>query len=194
MSNCDFYSLASDLIEVLDFVFAQPGWRLVELASQHDRPLRTFHTTGEVLDGFPTFLNLSRSLHFQLYSEAMRGRVGSKRIAFNPGAVPGATFRFDSQGWGLIQLSFGQLRDGRLSSCHTNHNSEKRARNWEPTYADDPEMGSVDDWNWKEVSSTSSRLNRFVQRRAMGKLHSRPVLPAAWEAQIKGEVRLGFPL
>jgi hypothetical protein len=190
MPNCDFYAMAPDLVEVLDFVFAQPGWRLVELASQHDRPLRTFHATREVLDGFPTFSELSTALHFQLYSEAMGGQVTSKRITFNPGAVPGATFRHDSKGWGLIQLYFGQLRAGRLSNCHTNHNSERRARNWEPTY---PLLGPVDGWNWKEVTRTSSRLNRFLRRRAAGKLHSRPVLPIAWEAQNKGEVQLAFP-
>jgi hypothetical protein len=193
MPNCDFYALAPDLLELLDFVFAQPGWRLIELGSQHDRPLRTFRAVREVLDGFPTFSALSTPLHFHLYAEAMEGYVGSRRITFNRGAVPGATFRYDSQGWGLIQLYFGQLRDGRLSNCHTNHNSEQRARNWAPTYADDPEMGSVDSWNWKEVNRASSRLNRFLQRRAQGKIHSRPVLPAAWEAQGKGEVQLKFP-
>lgn len=190
MPNCDFYALAPDLIEVLDFVFAQPGWRLIELASRHDQPLRTFRATRDVVEAFPTFPSLSSSLHFHLYAEAMAGTVGSKRITFKPGAVPGATFRYDSQGWGLIELYFGQLRGGNLSNCHTNHNSEQRARTWAPTYADDPAMGEVDSWNWKEVSRTSSRLNRFLQGRAAGKLHSRPVLPAAWEAQSSGALQL----
>jgi hypothetical protein len=190
MPNCDFYGVAPDLIEVLDFVFAQPGWQLVELASRHDQPLRTFLTTGEVLDGFPAFSSLSTPLHFQLYSKTMGGRVGQRRIDFNPGAVPGASFRYDSQGWGLIQLYFGRLRDGRLSSCHTNHNSEKRARAWTPTYSDEPEMGSVEAWDWKEVTRISSRLNRFLKSRSPGKLHSRPILPNAWEAHTSREIQL----
>lgn len=188
MPNCDFYALASDLAEVLDFVFAQPGWSLVELASRHDQPLRTFHATSEVLHGFPSFMDLSIPEHFHLYSEAMGGQVMSRRITFTPGAVPGATFRYDSHGWGLIQLYFGKLRDGRLSNCHTNHFSERGARKWEPTYADGPER--VDAWNWREVSRTSGALNRFIRRTATGKLHSRPVLRAAWEAQAKGAVEL----
>jgi len=190
MPNCDFYALAPDLLEVLDFVFAQPGWRLVELTSQNDRSLRSFHCAREVLEGFPTFSELSSALHFQIYSETMGGAVTSRRITYNPGAVPGATFRHASQGWGLIQVYFGRLRDGGLSHCHTNHNSERRARHGESSCAD---MGPVDAWNWKEVSRTSSKLDRFVRRTAPGKLHSRPVLPAAWEAQTMGQVRLDYP-
>jgi hypothetical protein len=186
--NCDFYALAPDLIDVLDFVFAQPGWLLVELASRNDQPLRSFHATREVLDGFPAFSSLRRSMHFNLYSEAMGGKVTSRRIDFTPGAVPGATFRYDSGGWGLIQLYFGALRDGRLSNCHTNHNSERRASNWEPTYAD--RLDPANTWNWAEVTRTSGRLNRFLRRMAPGKLRSRPVLQAAWEAQSTGEVKL----
>jgi hypothetical protein len=191
MPNCDFYALEGDLVEVLDFVFAQPGWSLVELASQHDRALRTFHATREVVDAFPTFSTLSASLHFNLYAEAMKGRVISRRIDFAPGAVPGATFRYDSEGWGLIQLYFGRLQDGRLSSSHTNHNSEVRARKWEPTFADRPDP--VDAWNWSEVARASGRLNRFLRGAAAGKMHSRPVLRAAWEAQSRGAVQLAFP-
>jgi hypothetical protein len=119
----------------------------------------------------------------------MGGKITSKLITFRPGAVPGATFRYDSAGWGLIQLYFGNVRDGRLSNCHTNHNSERRARKWEPTYADDP-MDPVDAWNWKEVTRTSALLNRFVKRIAPGKIHSRPVLRAAWEAHATGKVTL----
>jgi hypothetical protein len=96
MPNCDFYALAPDLIEVLDFLFAQPGWRLVELASQNDRPLRTFRTTRDVLDGFPQFAMLATSLHFNLSAVALRGALTERRITFRPGAVPGATFRYDS--------------------------------------------------------------------------------------------------
>lgn len=188
MPNCDFYALAPDLVGVLDFVFEQPGWELVELSSLPDQELRTFRSAPEVIDGFASFHDVSRALHFQLYAATMGGRVASRRITFKPGAVPGATHRHTSEGWGLIQLYFGQLREGRLSNCHTNHSSERGARNWESTCA--ATMGPVDAWNWKEVTRISSRLNRFLQRTAVAKLHSRPILPAAAQAQSRGEIQL----
>jgi hypothetical protein len=40
MPNCDFYAAGDDFCSILDFVFAQPGWTLVELASLPDQPLR----------------------------------------------------------------------------------------------------------------------------------------------------------
>lgn len=197
MPNCDFYASRSDRVDVLDFVFAQPGWRLVELASRHDQPLRTFTTTREVVDGFPTFDSMAESLHFHLYAESMGGRIGVRRVDFKPGAVRGASFRFGSQGWGLIQLYFGQLRDGRLRNCHTNHSTEKRAQAFAPVYGADPGFGpalaGVDSWDWKEVTRISSRLNRFIRRRAAGKLHSRAVMPAAWTAHMNGDIELAFP-
>jgi hypothetical protein len=191
MPNCDFYALATDLVGVLDFIFAQPGWMLVELASQHDRPLREFHATQEVLAAYPSFDRLDPALYFHLYSPAMGGRVVHKRIDFNFGAVPDATFRYDAQGWGLIQLYFGRLRDGRLSPCHTNHNSERRAQNGESPSAVD-EIGPVAAWSWAEVARVSGRLNRFIRKIAAGRIHSRPVLPAAHEAHARGALQLAL--
>src|SRR5687768_17320992 len=125
MPNCDFYALADDCVRVLDFVFEQPGWVLHELASENDSSIRTFDSTHSVLAAFPL---CERSLHFQLYSAEMRGAVLHRRITFKPGAVPGATFRYATEGWGLIQLYLGMRRnDGTLSACHTNHNSDRKS-------------------------------------------------------------------
>jgi hypothetical protein len=97
--NCDFYALATDLVEVLDFIFSQSGWSLFELASRPDQPLREFPATRELLEAHPTFDLLEASLHFQLYCPTMGGRVSKRRIDFKAGAVPGATFRYDAEGW-----------------------------------------------------------------------------------------------
>ena len=102
--------------------------------------------------------------------------------------MKGATFRYDSRGWGLIQLYFGQLRNGRLSPCHTNHNSESRAKTWESTYRN---LGSATKWDWKEVTRISGRLNRFIRGAAAAKEKSRPILRAAHEAQACGSLVLG---
>ena len=185
MPNCDFYALSGDSQQVLDFVFAQPGWILYELASRHDLPLRHFQSTRAVADAF----DLSKhDVYLHLHARDMRGRVYEKRVDFNPGAVPGATGRYDSHGMGLIQLYFVAPRAGHLKASHTNHNTEARARRWEPTYADEPDR--VDDWDWQAVARTSSRLNRFIRKTALSKFESRPILPAAHAACAEGALRV----
>ena len=185
MPNCDFYVVGDDTRSVLDFVFSQRGWALYELSSRPDSPLRKFDSTEAVTAVFDL---PNTDVRFHLCAQEMGGRVREKRIVFKPGAVPGASFRFDSQGWGLVQLYFVAPRDGKLKASHTNHNSELRARRWEPTYADEPDR--VDDWDWKAVERTSARLNRFIRGVALSKVGSRPVLPMAHRAHAQGSLQL----
>ena len=187
MPNCDFYALADDCERVLDFVFEQPGWVLHELASENDSPVRTFSSTHAILATHPLCL---RPLHFQLYSPAMGGAVLHRKIVLRPGAVPGATFRFSTDGWGLIQLYLGVLRkDGSLTACHTHHNSLTRAQRWTQTVSD---QGSVESWDWPAVSRMSGRLVRFIRKAADSKQWSRPVLPSAHTAQVAGRLTLAL--
>lgn len=187
MPNCDFYALAADLGALFDFIFEQPGWQLWELTSPGEQPLRSFATTGELRAAFPSVVKVTAAHHFHLYAPEMGGSVTHRRIELPPGAVPGATFRYASEGWGLIQLYTGALRDAHLSACHTNHNSERRALTWathSPTFA----PPSV--WNWSAVGRISGRLNRFIRGIAAGKRASRPILPAAFDAFDAGALKL----
>jgi hypothetical protein len=104
----------------------------------------------------------------------------AERIDFNPSV--GAKFRYDCRGWGLIQLYLGSLKGGLISNSHTNHNSETRARNWEPIIRN----GTVGAWDFRAVTRMSSRLNRFIRSRAKAKHGSRPILPKAHEAVTAG--------
>lgn len=186
MPNCDFYALGADLRAVIGFIFAQPAWRLVELASAPDHDLKEFSSEADFLASYPALEAQNDALHFQLYCDSMGGGIRKQRITFRPGTVPGASFRYDSCGWGLIQVYFGILRNGRLSPCHTNHNSERRAKNWEQHHHDT--LGPVSAWNWAEVARMSRRLNRFVQGTSKAKEGSRPVMPSALQARASGTV------
>ena len=187
MPNCDFYALWPDLGEVLGFIFAQPGWRLMELSSEPERPLREFRREQELLDAFPELESLAGPIHLQLYSEHMEGAVRIRRIDFKAKPKLPPTYRYESNGWGLIQLYLGFLRDGRLTPCHTNHNSEARALAWEPHGSD---LGPVSAWNWAEVTRTSVRLNRFIRKLSADKSCSRPILKSAAEARARGLLQL----
>jgi hypothetical protein len=181
--NCDFYAAGDDFRRILDFVFAQPGWTLVELASIPDQPLRRFQSSDSLIAAFD--LEQSDAL-MQLYTPDLAGGIIERPIVFRPGAVGDAKGRTDSAGWGLIQLFLSGGRDGNIRPSHTNHNSEARARVWEQTYRD---LGPVRAWNWTEVLRTSRRLNRHIRRIAVGKSGSRVILPEA-AARVAGGARL----
>jgi hypothetical protein len=88
-----------------------------------------------------------------------------------------------------IQMHFGALRDGKLSPSSTNHNTETRARAWEPTY---PDFGPVAAWDFKEVTRVSRRINRNIaDRLALRKEGARAVLPGAQALIDTGSAVLG---
>ncbi|MEA2612820.1 MAG: hypothetical protein QOI52_779 [Chloroflexota bacterium] len=174
MPNCDFYAAGADFHGILEFVFLQPAWTLVELASIPDHPLVGFDSPEDLMDAY----DLGRSdVRLQLYAATMGGGIIERHIALNPGAVGDAKGRTDSEGWGLIQLYLSGERDGQIGLSHTNHNSEARARSWEETVRD--RLGPVSAWNWTEVARISRRLNHHLRRTAVGRSGSRIILPHA---------------
>jgi hypothetical protein len=174
MPNCDFYGVEEDFDQILDFVFAQPGWVLVELSSAPDQALRTFRSRVELTAVHE--VGTAQAL-FNLHASSMAAPIVERRVTFKPGAVPGALGRTDSAGWGLIQLYLGPTVDGEIRLSHSNHNSRTRALAWESLYLDD--LGPVQAWDWNEVERVSSRLNRFIRRIAVDKVGSRVILPGA---------------
>jgi hypothetical protein len=186
--NCDFYALQDDAVDLLEYVFTETDCAVYELSSRPGEQLRQFRAAGEVLAAFE--LGVGRAaVHLQLYSPSMGGSYRIRRIDFDPSRVKGPAWRLEGHGWGAIQLYLGGLHAGRILPSHTNHNSEKRARKWEPLLG--RELGSVDAWNWPEVVRISRALNRRISSRALGKHGSRPILRAAWAALQSVTVKCG---
>jgi hypothetical protein len=169
MPNCDFYAAGDDFSALLDFIFAQPGWLLGERYSVPDQPLRRFHSTSEVLEAYD--LSNSHALLF-LYTPELGGSITERRIELRPGSMGAAKGRWEAQGWGLIDFQLEEERDGHIALSHTNHNSEARARRWEPG-------GDINSWNWAEVTRTSRRLNHYIRRISVSRSGSRVILPEA---------------
>lgn len=181
--NCDFYALGDDCRAVLDFVFAQEGWVLYELSSRFDERVRAFRSTAEITRAF----RIGRTdAHFQLHSPEMGARPEFRRIDLN--ASTGASFRYATEGWGLIQLYFGSVDADRvLRNSHTNHNSPTRAAAWASVVNDG---ASPNAWNWTGVQQTSGKLVRFIRKSAVAKRASRPILYQAFEQLRAGKLEL----
>ena len=184
MPNCDFYAVPDDWLQVVRFIFSNDGWILYEMSSLLDSEVRVFRSVDEV----ETLLGSDdESYYFQLYSPDMGGSVHFRRITLNPDAVPGKTFRYATEGWGLIQFYVSRIREGKLRPSHTNHFSVRAADKWAPINDD---LGSPHDWNWEHITSISNRLNRYIRSLSVAKRGSRPILAGAQAALVSGEIEL----
>ncbi|QGW84255.1 hypothetical protein [Variovorax paradoxus] len=181
MPNCDFYATKEDHEGLLTWLFAEESCDVYELASDFEQPLKCFRSAAEVLAQFErSYPNGKkwRSVHLQLYVRGAGPAFEPRRVELDPVACGGATFRYDADGWGLVQLYLGSASAGdeRLEDSHTNHNSLKRAQSWSDTVE---EMGDVGAWDFAKITSFSSRLNREIRKRGVAKVGSRAVLPGA---------------
>ena len=185
MPNLDFYAVDDDLRKVMDIVFAQPGCRVFESHSAFGRELVEF-TDARQLNAMLDARDPGQKGGWTLLRIVPPGAMDlarMKRIALKPEHCDGHTFRYGISGWGLIDLHIGGQGAKGLVHSHFNHNSHVRARAWQATY---PDLGDVEDWDWKAVASLSSAINRAVRKLAVGKIGSRPVLPQAQAAIAAG--------
>src|SRR5262245_27476847 len=167
MPNLEFCAVGDDQAAVLDAVFRLGAFRVFEASSEPDSELREFGAPSEVPDD-------PHGPYLMLYVVGSGPEPSAKRIDLRPGALGNATFRYECQGWALITLHFGNLFEGRdLRWCHTNHNSETRARKWSEVF---PDAGDPARWDWSKVTSASGKLNRAIRAMAVNKVGAHPVL------------------
>lgn len=187
----EFYGTRADLQQMCRFAFTEPGMQVWESYSGPDRELRCFDTITQVEDAFPV-LGLDESepgVLLRLWSPAMRGQTIVDRINLSPGAIPGATFRYRFEGWGLINLNLAAGSAGELRRSSMSHPSEARADrlfNF-PGHL----LGSLSEWDWGQVERIGQTLHDHVRRRmAVAKLRRAVVLRDAEALRRTGKVRL----
>jgi hypothetical protein len=181
MPNCDFYATENDHEGLLTWLFQERSCEVYELASAYEKPLRRFSSAEEVLSLFQERYSNGqrvRSVHLQLYVLGASPPFVPRRVALNPAACGGATFRYAAEGWGLVQLYLGTVWREVLENSHTNHNSQRRAQAWSDVRK---EGSKVEEWDFGRITAFSGRLNRQIKKMSVAKLGSRPVLPDAYE-------------
>lgn len=187
MPTVEFYAVQADTAKLLEFVSAETDCRLYEAYSVPGQPLREFTSAAEALAAYPLDhgeRRVSRAQFF-LWSPSTGPEPVRRRIELRPGVAEGATHRFTLEGWGLIQLLAGGVRERRIERSRIAHNSEARARAWESTDAD--RSGPVDAWDWKALDRLAGRLVYHVRRRLAADKHgSSPVLPGAQARRASG--------
>lgn len=174
--NFDFYSEQADRASILDFIFKETNWEIYDLSSENGGYIRKYKSIDEI----ETRIKVDKGTsHFQLYSSDFGGKVSMRKIALNPKQSNGHTFRYATEGLGLIQLYFGKMEDNKFEHSHIGHNSEKRAGSLS---AANPNLNDASQWNWKEIESASAKLMNKIKRLADARHNGYYVLPAAKEA------------
>lgn len=176
MPNFGFYAAGADVPALLEFVFGPMECRVLEAYSHPDQPLVRYRTPADTMAAYRH--DSPWLLHVVLWRPDWGPEPVVRRIDLRPGAIPGHSFRHTVEGWGLLNLIFGEVRDGRLPQSRLSANTEARARRWADTYG--ARLGPVEVWRWPLIAEAMRQFKDHVTRRlAVDRYRGRPVLPAA---------------
>ena len=175
--NYDFYAGPTDAISIFEFIFSQTDLDVYELSSELGEEICRFESVDELTSKFGSESESKSQLTFQLWSPRHGGRPVFRRVSLDPAYCDGHTFRYATEGYGLIQLYFGRQRKMTLERSHIGHFTEGRARLLE---ADNPSLGKSTEWDWKEIQTTSRRLKYQIHNKmSVRKIGSFGILPGA---------------
>ena len=154
----DFFADKDDQVALLDYIFTETELQVFDLSSAYGEEVRQYRNSGEIrtaLEGSGSNLTM-----FQLWAPQHLGKAAIRKIELDPRRCKGHTFRYETNGFGLIQLYLGGLSLAGLHRSYLGHFTEVGAAKSEGV---GPHPGRVMDWDWKAIRSTSGKLKRHLQ-------------------------------
>lgn len=158
----DFFADETDKIEVLNFIFRETDLQVFDHASAYGQKISEYKTTEEIVSKFDLRNGDKFAVTFQLWTPRLKGDLIFRKVDLDPKRCNGHTFRYSTDGWGLIQLYFGGVKHNELNLSHIGHQSEKRALAWSSNH---PEMGQVEKWDWREVEKVARGLKYQIHNK-----------------------------
>jgi hypothetical protein len=155
----DFYADKTDKLSLLDFIFNQTDLQVFDLASPYGLEICQYKSSEEISAKFDLVNGDNFAVTFQLWTPRHKGELVFKKVDLDPKRCNGHTFRYSTDGWGMIQLYLGGVKNNILYQSHIGHFSEKEAAKCEGT---NKFNGSVNVWDWKEVQATSKKLKQYI--------------------------------
>ncbi len=141
-------------------VFDVPRVEVLEAYSSYGKVPRHFESASQLAQYIQQSLSTQKGMaYFFVVYPDMAGRPMRKKIQLKPNSVPGETFRYTWEGWGLISVIF-QNADHEIGKCSVSANSKNRAEKWTSTY---PEWPLPDTWNWPAVGRHTRRLRSAMK-------------------------------
>lgn len=157
--NYNFYANADDKLKILEYIFKKTDLKIFDLSSDLTEEISEYKSVIEISNKFDLNHGDKFALTFQLWSPRHSGKPLFRRLEINSTRNSQSTFRYSTEGWGLIQLYFGGIKKNELYQSHIGHFNEKGALRYENinTY-----NGKVRDWNWIEINKTSRKLKHYI--------------------------------
>jgi len=183
----NFFADKEDKLQIIDFIFRETDLRIFDHSSPSGEDIREYFKVEEIADKFELHYGGRFAACFQLWSPNHGSRPLFRKINLDPKKCKGHTFRYSTDGWGLIQLYFGGVESNGLNQSHIGHfNRKEAAKNESITHFN----GRVNDWNWTEIEKTSRKLKNHIHNSlAIRKIGSVGVLLAA-ERLVNHEIQL----
>jgi hypothetical protein len=181
--NYDFFADKSDKLKVLDYIFKNTDLQVYDLGSSYEQEICQYKNVAEISSKFDLEID-EFGTTFQLWTPRHGGEPIFRKVDLDPKRCNGYTFRYSTDGWGLIQLYFGGLKNNELRHSHIGHFSEKRALIWENT---NESIGLVSSWDWAEIQVTSRKLKYQIHNKlSTRKIGSFGVLSGANQLERQG--------
>jgi len=158
----DFFADKADKFEILKFIFKETDLQVYDLGSLYGQEICQYKTVDEISSKFDLDNGDKFAVTFQLWTPRHKGKPLFRKIDLDPKHCNGHTFRYSTDGWGLIQLYFGGLKNNELNQSHIGYLNESAAlKNKSLTTFN----GKVNAWDWTEIQATSRKLKYQIHNK-----------------------------
>lgn len=182
MSSLRLFAAREDQLGLLDFLFNEMAGRVLETYSEPDCELREFRSASDVARVFRLGEDKhgnSFAHHLWVHLPGVCGRLRIGQFELDPRACNGATFRYQAESNGGINLLFGGVHQHWLTISTISRNSRERAGAW----------GVADGVDWTGADRAWRRIAYHIgTRAAVARLPGVPILPEAWRLAGEGAV------
>ncbi len=149
----------SKLGEIISSIFVEPAI-VYESDSEFDSSLKKYESKESLLKVIDQSIQTNLPfINFAIYYPNAKGYVFDEKVKLNPEVCNGATFRYSTCGWGLIQLQI-DLLNKPMVEVRVAVNTQKRAEEWSANY---PKFKSPSLWDWKLVEKQARRIIKSLK-------------------------------
>ena len=183
MASIYFYATRTDLLEVLEFLFAETDVRVFEAYSRVNHEVREFSSIEDLRTQDPAAASHGK-LHLRFCSPSVTTGPTFRRFGLNPEV--GGGYRFSVEDASVIRIVEGGVRNDieqePLCWSEIANWNEAGARQRSSYSAAD-----LDQINWSELVRLSNRIQRFIRGRlAAATFGTRPILRHAFQEMAAG--------
>ena len=180
----NFLADKNDKIEILEFIFRETDLLVFDFSSEPEKEIVEYKNVDEIITKFNLVDGDKFAVTFNLWSPKHKWKINFRKVVLNPKYCDGKTFRYETNGWGLIQLYFGGINRNGLNQSHIGHFNQRGALIKE---TENHLNGKILDWDWSEIEKSSRKLKYQIHNKlAIDKIGSVGILKAAREIENKG--------